>query len=98
MKQQMFKKSSTRKNKTKPSTNKTLKMIFSLFIVFPLILIVFILDRALLLPLLGMNSPSFQIWYDNTKMMAQSVVRVGVGYGIIGLVCFIIWLVSNFIY
>lgn len=97
MKHQQFKKSSTRKSKTKQSTERTLKTVISLFFIFPLILILFILDRVLLLPLLGINSPSFQFWYDNTKMMAQSVIRVGIGYGLIGLVYLVVWLVSNFV-
>lgn len=96
IKQQKFKKSSTRSFKTRSSSQKALKTVLSLFLTFPLMLILFILDRLLLLILLGMTAPSFQTWYGDNRVMARSVIRVLVGYSLIGLIWAVVWLVQNF--
>lgn len=96
IKQPNFKKSTTRKFKTRPSSRTALKTVIALFFMLPLMFTLFILDRIILLPMLGKIAPSFQLWYDNNTEMARSVIRVLVGYSVIGLVAGVVWLVQNF--
>jgi hypothetical protein len=97
IKQTKFKKSSTRKFKTRPSSRTALKTVIALFFMLPLMFVLFILDRVILLPILGKTAPSFQLWYDNNTEMARSVIRVLLGYSIIGLAWLVVWLVQNYL-
>jgi phosphotransferase system glucose/maltose/N-acetylglucosamine-specific IIC component len=53
-----------------------LKLIAGL-VLLPITLIIFFIDRAILMFLVWMPSEPIQKWFDNTQKMIQTMIRIG---------------------